>query len=45
MLKEAGFSAIEIVLREETRALINQWTADGHAGDYVVSALITATKQ
>jgi SAM-dependent methyltransferase len=45
MLKEAGFSVIEIALREETRALINQWTADGHAGDYVVSALITATKQ
>jgi SAM-dependent methyltransferase len=44
MLNEMGFSSIEIMLREETRALINEWTADGHAGDYVLSALITATK-
>ena len=45
MLKDAGFSTVEIAPREETRALINQWTADGKAGNYVVSAFITARKQ
>lgn len=44
MLKDAGFSTVKVVLHEETRQLINQWTADEKAGDYVVSSLITAAK-
>ncbi len=44
MLAEAGFTRVEIVLRESSRALINEWTDDGDAGEFVVSALITAFK-
>jgi arsenite methyltransferase len=44
MLKDAGFIRIEIVSREETRSLINQWTDDKIASDFVVSAFITAFK-
>ena len=43
-LAEAGFRQIEIKPRETSRALINEWTEDTRAGDFVVSALITATK-
>jgi len=43
-LAEAGFRQIEIKPRETTRALINEWTEETRAGDFVVSALITATK-
>jgi arsenite methyltransferase len=43
-LAEAGFHQIEIKPRETSRALINEWTEDTQAGDFVVSALITATK-
>ncbi|KAF0095425.1 MAG: type 11 methyltransferase [Puniceicoccaceae bacterium 5H] len=44
MLLEAGFSEVRIELKEETRAMINQWSQSGTAGDYVVSALIEARK-
>jgi arsenite methyltransferase len=44
MLQAAGFSRIEIGARDETRELISQWTEDEQAGEFVVSALITAVK-
>ncbi|MDP0498596.1 MAG: arsenite methyltransferase [Verrucomicrobiota bacterium JB022] len=44
MLKAAGFSEVRIQLKEETRAMINQWSQSGTAGEYVVSALIEARK-
>jgi arsenite methyltransferase len=44
MLKEAGFARVEIVTRDETRSLIRQWMEDESAGDFVVSAFITAYK-
>ena len=44
MLAAAGFTRIDIVPRESSRALINQWTEDEGAGEFVVSALITAYK-
>jgi arsenite methyltransferase len=43
-LAEAGFRQIEIKPREASRTLINEWTEDTKAGDFVVSALITAVK-
>jgi hypothetical protein len=43
-LTEAGFRQIEIKPREASRTLINEWTEDTRAGDFVVSALITAVK-
>lgn len=44
MLAQSGFSKIEITLKEASRELIRQWTDEPKAGDFVVSALITATK-
>jgi arsenite methyltransferase len=44
MLTDAGFTRIEIAVREESRALINQWTDDENAGKFVASAFITAQK-
>lgn len=44
MLAAAGFVRISITPRETSRALISQWTDDETAGDFVVSALITAFK-
>lgn len=44
MLAAAGFARVEIKPRESSRALINQWTEDESAGEFVVSALITAVK-
>jgi SAM-dependent methyltransferase len=44
MLKQAGFAGIEIALKEASRELIRQWTEDAQAGEFVVSALITASK-
>ena len=44
MLREAGFSRVEIAPRDETKALISQWTGTEEAGDPVLSALITAYK-
>jgi len=44
MLAAAGFTRVDIALRESSRALIGQWTDDVTAGDFVVSALVTAYK-
>ncbi|PTX91616.1 arsenite methyltransferase [Opitutus sp. ER46] len=44
LLTAAGFGRIDIALRESSRAYIREWTDDASAGDYVVSALITAYK-
>jgi SAM-dependent methyltransferase len=44
MLAGAGFTRVDIVPRESSRAMISQWTDDETAGDFVVSALITAYK-
>lgn len=44
MLAAAGFTRVDIAPRESSRALISQWTEDEGAGEFVVSALITAYK-
>jgi arsenite methyltransferase len=44
LLADAGFTRVEIETRENSRALINQWTEDEGAGEFVVSAFITAYK-
>lgn len=44
MLATAGFVRVEIAPRESSRAYIGQWTDDPTAGEFVVSALITAVK-
>jgi SAM-dependent methyltransferase len=44
MLAAAGFARVEIAPRESSRALIAEWTEDPAAGEFVVSALITAVK-
>jgi ABC-type uncharacterized transport system YnjBCD ATPase subunit len=44
MLVEAGFTRVDVALREDSRALIGQWTDEPTAGEFVVSALITAYK-
>ena len=44
MLATAGFARTEISLRESSRALIVQWTDDATAGEFVVSAIVTAYK-
>lgn len=43
-LDEAGFERVEIVVKESSREYIRQWTDDPTAGDFVVSATITAYK-
>ncbi len=43
-LKAAGFAAVAVTLKESTRELIREWTDNPAAGDFVVSALITAIK-
>lgn len=44
LLAAAGFGRIDIVLREKSRDYIRHWTEDETAGDFVVSALVTAFK-
>jgi hypothetical protein len=44
LLAAAGFVRIEITPKESSRAYIAQWTDDATAGEFVVSALITAYK-
>jgi len=44
LLAAAGFARIDIVPKESSRAYVAQWTDDTAAGEYVVSALITAYK-
>lgn len=44
MIKDAGFSEVQITLKEKSRSMINGWSESGKAGQYVVSALIEAVK-
>ena len=44
MLAEEGFGRIDINPKESSREYIRHWTDDPRAGDFVVSALITAYK-
>lgn len=44
LLVAAGFERIEIVPKESSRDYIGQWTDDPTAGEFVVSATITAYK-
>ena len=44
MLTETGFARVEIVPKESSREYIGHWTDDPTAGEFVVSALITAYK-
>jgi SAM-dependent methyltransferase len=44
MLAAAGFADVKLMTRESSRAMINQWTDDETAGEFVVSALVTAVK-
>lgn len=44
MLENVGFTRIEIVPRDETRSLINDWTDNENGGEFVASAFITARK-
>jgi arsenite methyltransferase len=44
MLMDAGFTRVKIVPRDESRSLIDQWTEDGKAREFVISAFITAFK-
>ena len=42
MLRDAGFSRVEIQPKEASRKAIAQWTEDPAAADFVVSAYLTA---
>lgn len=42
MIKDAGFTEVNITLKENTREMICKWSDSGKAGDYVVSAVIEA---
>ena len=44
MLASAGFKNINVTARDESRSFINEWLPGRNAGDYVVSATITAQK-
>jgi len=44
MLTEAGFTDIQLTLKEESRQIINEWVPGKNAGDFVVSAYIEAVK-
>ncbi len=44
MMQEAGFTAIEIAPKDESKAFIKDWAPGRNIGDYVVSANIMAVK-
>lgn len=44
MLSDAGFTDIQIAVKETSRAFINDWLPGTQAGTYVASATITARK-
>ncbi|HXG48912.1 MAG TPA: hypothetical protein VNO52_14915 [Methylomirabilota bacterium] len=44
MLQAAGFADVRVVVKESSRAFINDWMPGARAGDYVASADITARK-
>lgn len=43
-LKAAGFARVDIVPKESSREYIAQWTDEPTAGEFVVSAMVTAYK-
>jgi SAM-dependent methyltransferase len=43
-LRDAGFTAIEVTVKEGSRQFINDWVPGKSAGDYVASATIQARK-
>lgn len=43
-LVDAGFSHVDVKLKEESREVIKQWLPGSGAEDFVVSAEITARK-
>lgn len=44
ILAKAGFKNIRVEIMEKSRDFINDWIPGHHAGDFVASAIITATK-
>lgn len=44
VLYDAGFSSVRVTVKEESRAVINEWLPGLDAGTYVASATIEATK-
>ena len=44
MLRAAGFEHIQILPREESKALIRTWTPEASVADFIVSATIEAVK-
>jgi ubiquinone/menaquinone biosynthesis C-methylase UbiE len=44
MLKEAGFTRVDLQTREPSRKVVAQWTEDAGVADFVVSAYLTAYK-
>jgi hypothetical protein len=44
MLKEAGFTNIQIAPKDESKTFIKDWAPEMPVEDYVVSATIEATK-
>jgi arsenite methyltransferase len=44
MLRDAGFTRVDVQPRESSRPLVAQWTADEAVADFVVSAYVTAYK-
>lgn len=44
MLRDAGFTGVEIDVRAESRAFVSEWMPGTRAEDYVASALIQAVK-
>jgi hypothetical protein len=44
MLAAAGFTRVDIELKEASKKFIAQWGEDPRVADYLVSAIITAWK-
>ncbi len=44
MLREAGFTRVDLQPRESSRQIVAQWTEDAQIADFVVSAYVTAYK-
>jgi len=44
MLKAAGFTAVQIVLKEESREFIKDWLPGSKCEEYVVAANVHANK-
>jgi hypothetical protein len=43
-LKEAGFTDVELVIKEESREIISQWLPGSGAEEFVVGAEVKARK-